>query len=149
MAEIGFYHLTRTASQDALPALLGRTLSAGQRAMILCGSAERLAALDTALWQCQNPDWLPHGSAATGHAAQQPIWLTLTDEEAPNGARFLFLIDGMSSAHLDRFDRAFDLFDGNDEAAVVAARARWASAKAAGHTLSYWQQGLQGWERKQ
>ncbi|MCB8880163.1 DNA polymerase III subunit chi [Acidisoma cellulosilytica] len=149
MAEIGFYHLTRTTTQDALPALLGRTLSAGQRAVILCGSEDRLAALDTALWQCQNPDWLPHGSAATGYAAQQPIWLTLQDEEAPNGARFLFLIDGMSSARLDNVDRAFDLFDGNDGTAVAAARQRWVSAKAGGHTLSYWQQGPQGWERKQ
>ncbi|MCB8876647.1 DNA polymerase III subunit chi [Acidisoma silvae] len=149
MAEIGFYHLTRATAQDVLPALLGRTLSAGQRAIILCGSEERLAALDTALWQCQNPDWLPHGSAATGHAPQQPIWLTLLDEDAPNGARFIFLIDGMSTAQLDKFDRVFDLFDGNDDAAVSAARRRWVAAKDGGHTLSYWQQGPQGWERKQ
>ena len=149
MAEIGFYHLTRTVTQDALPPLLGRTLSAGKRAMILCGSDERLATLDTALWQCQNPDWLPHGSAATGFAAEQPIWLTVQDEAAPNGAHFLFLIDGMSSAQLDKFDRVFDLFDGNDDAAVSAARRRWLDAKSGGHTLSYWQQGHQGWERKQ
>jgi DNA polymerase-3 subunit chi len=149
MAEIGFYHLTRTSTTEALPALLGRTLAAGQRAVILCGSEERLAALDTALWQCQNPDWLPHGSAATGHAPHQPIWLTLEDAEAPNGARFLFLIDGMSSARLDNFARVFDLFDGNDEDAVAAARQRWLAARGGGHQLSYWQQGPTGWERKQ
>lgn len=149
MAEIGFYHLTRTTTEAALPALLGRTLAAGQRALVLCGSEERLAALDTALWQSQSPDWLPHGHAATGHAAQQPIWLALEDEAAPNGARFLFLIDGMASARLDSFDRVFDLFDGNDAEAVAAARQRWVAAKAAGHQLSYWQQGGQGWERKQ
>jgi DNA polymerase-3 subunit chi len=149
MAEIGFYHLTRTTTEATLPPLLGRTLAAGQRALILCGSAERLASLDTALWQCQNPDWLPHGWAATGHAPHQPIWLTLEDAEAPNGARFLFLIDGMQTARLDSFDRVFDLFDGNDDEAVTAARQRWVAAKAAGHQLSYWQQGPQGWERKQ
>ena len=59
MAEIGFYHLTRSGLEDALPRLLGRTLEAGQRAVIRCGNAERLAALDTALWLCQEPDWLP------------------------------------------------------------------------------------------
>jgi DNA polymerase-3 subunit chi len=148
MAEIGFYHLTRTSIDQALPPLLGRTLGAGQRAVVRCGSAERLAALDSALWLCPNPDWLPHGTPATGQADRQPIWLTEADE-APNGARFLFLIDGSSSDRLASFDRVFDLFDGNDEGAVAAARQRWIAAKSAGHQLSYWQQGARGWERKQ
>ncbi|HTI02858.1 MAG TPA: DNA polymerase III subunit chi [Acidisoma sp.] len=148
MAEIGFYHLTRASTETVLPPLLGRTLAAGERAVIRCGSAERLAALDTALWQCQTPDWLPHGHAASGHAEWQPIWLT-EDDEAPNGARFLFLIDGQGTAHIGDYTRVFDLFDGNDGQAVAAARRRWVAAKAAGHQLSYWQQGPQGWERKQ
>ena len=147
MAEIGFYHLTRTTADQALPALLGRTLKAGERAVVLCGSPERVEALDAALWLCQEPDWLPHGTAATGEADLQPIWLTAEDE-APNAARFLFLIDGAESARLDSFTRVFDLFDGNDEHAVQAARARWKAAKAAGHQLTYWQQGPKGWEKK-
>jgi DNA polymerase-3 subunit chi len=147
MAEIGFYHLMRTSIDQALPPLLGRTLAAGKRAVIRCGSAERLAALDNALWLCTNPDWLPHGTKATGRAEQQPIWLTEADE-APNGARFLFLIDGSASDRLSTFERVFDLFDGNDEAAVAAARQRWIAAKAGGHQLSYWQQAARGWERK-
>ena len=147
MAEIGFYHLTRTGADEALPKLLGRTLAAGQRAMVLCASPERVAALDATLWLGTDPDWLPHGSAETGSADLQPIWLTTADE-APNGARFLFLIDGAASATLNRFDRVFDLFDGRDEAAVVAARARWTAARASGHALTYWQQTPRGWEKK-
>jgi DNA polymerase-3 subunit chi len=147
MAEIGFYHLTRTAAEAALPPLLGRTLAAHKRAVVRCGSAERLAALDTALWQCQNPDWLPHGHAGSGEAPDQPIWLTEADE-APNGATFLFLVDGQESTRLGEYERVFDLFDGNDEQAVAAARQRWLAARAAGHQLSYWQQGPRGWERK-
>jgi DNA polymerase-3 subunit chi len=147
MAEIGFYHLTRTVIDQALPPLLGRTLAAGQRAVVRCGSAERVAALDTALWLCPNPDWLPHGTIASGQADRQPIWLTDADE-APNGARFLFLIDGASSGRMAEYDRVFDLFDGNDSGAVAAARARWIATKSEGHQLSYWQQGARGWERK-
>ena len=147
MAEIGFYHLTRTGSDQALPQLLGRTLAAGQRAVVICGSEERLAALDTALWLSTNPDWLPHGTATTGNAELQPIWLT-TRDEAPNRARFLFLVDGADSARLEAFERVFDLFDGGDEAAVAAARQRWTAAKSAGHALAYWQQTARGWEKK-
>jgi DNA polymerase-3 subunit chi len=63
------------------------------------------------------------------------------------GARFLFLLEGCESARLDRFDRVFDLFDGGDEQALAAARRRWKAAKAAGHLLTYWQQGARGWEK--
>ena len=147
MADIGFYHLTRSTADQALPQLLGRTLAAGQRAVVICGSEERLAALDTALWLSTNPDWLPHGTPASGNADLQPIWLTTVDE-APNGARFLFLIDGADSAHLGQFERVFDLFDGGDDAAVAAARRRWTAAKSGGHTLTYWQQTPRGWEKK-
>jgi DNA polymerase-3 subunit chi len=41
------------------------------------------------------------------------------------------------------------MFDGNDEAALAAARARWKAAKEAGHTLTYWQQTEKGWEKRE
>ena len=147
MSEIGVYHRTRTPMDQALPKLLGRVLAQGARAVVRVGEPERLAALDTSLWLCADPDWLPHGTPQTGQAELQPIWLT-TEDEAPNGARFLFLVDGADSARLGEFDRVFDLFDGQDDAAVAAARRRWSAAKAAGHTLTYWQQGARGWEKK-
>lgn len=150
MAEIGFYHLTRTGADQALPQLLGRTLAAGERAVVRVGSEERLEALDAALWLVTEPDWLPHGSPRTGDADLQPIWLTTDDpgsDGAPNGARFLFLIDGATSVRLEAFARVFDLFDGADPAAVAAARTRWAAAKQGGHMLAYWQQTPRGWER--
>lgn len=151
MAAIGFYHLTRTDAAAALPRLLGRTLETGQRAMVLCaGDAARLRALDNALWSCTEPDWLPHGTAEDGDAPLQPIWLTAEDAAPPpNGARFLFLLDGRETAHLGAFERVFDLFDGRDDASVAAARTRWSAARAAGHALTYWQQNERGgWEKK-
>ena len=147
MTAIGFYHLTRTGVEQALPRLLERTLAAGQRALVLCRDAGRVAALDQALWSCAEPVWLPHGSAADGDAELQPVWLA-TDDAAPNGARFLFLVDGADSPRLGAFERVFDLFDGRDAAAVAAARERWKAAKAVGHGLTYWQQGGRGWEKK-
>lgn len=147
MAEIGFYHLTRTGADAALPRLLGRTLEADRRAVVICPDEARVAALDAALWASRDPDWLPHGTVRDDDADLQPIWLTVVDE-APNGGQFLFLIDGAACARLDAFERVFDLFDGNDAAAVEAARERWRVAKASGHALAYWQQGARGWEKK-
>jgi|SRR3954452_17453193 DNA polymerase-3 subunit chi len=147
MADIGFYHLSQTGVDRALPQLLGRTLASGGRAVVLCGTAERVKQLDAALWECPDPNWLPHGTLESGDEDLQPILLT-TQAESPNGARFLFLIDGTNSDLLSSFDRVFDLFDGRDPMNVERARGRWRQAKAAGHNLTYWQQGPGGWEKR-
>lgn len=145
MAQVGFYHLTRTTVEAALPALLGRTLAAGERAVVQCGPGERVASIDRALWAAVSPEWLPHGTARTGHAALQPIWIT-DRAECPNGARYLFLLDGAEAVWAE-WARVFDLFDGGDAVAVAAARGRWAAAKAAGCELTYWRQTESGWSR--
>ena len=144
MAEIGFYHLTRTDFYAALPALLGRTLGVGERALVVCAGAAQLQKLDAALWSCATPDWLPHGSETTPHPEWQPIFLTLDGAQNPAGAKFLFRLGGAAAALAD-FTRVFDLFDGNDEEEVLAARARWREGKAAGHGLTYWKQEETGW----
>jgi DNA polymerase-3 subunit chi len=145
MTEIGFYHLTRSTLTQALPRLLARTLAAGQRALVLGKTPEALDALSIALWA--QPDWLPHGSEADGDADLQPIWLSV-ELEASNGARYLFLLEQAEAGPLDRFERVFALFDGNDPGAVEAARESWRVAKAAGHTPAYWQQTEAGWQKK-
>ena len=145
MAEVGFYHLTRTSLADALPRLLARTLSASQRALVVGTTQDGLNTISTALWAGEA--WLPHGSQADGDADLQPIWLSLTTDPA-NGARYLFLVDGAGANDLSRFDRVFDLFDGTSDTQVAAARDRWRQCKAEGHSLTYWQQGPSGWQKK-
>ena len=57
--------------------------------------------------------------------------------------------DAAVSQELAEYERCAVLFDGNDEAAVQAARARWKRLKDAGHALTYWQQTAQGgWEKQ-
>lgn len=145
MADVGFYHLTRSALSEALPRLLARTLASGQRALVVGGSKQTLAALSEALWA--QPEWLPHGSEADGDPDLQPIWLAETAEPL-NGARYLFIVDNARGAAFDGFERVFTVFDGNDAEAVAAAREQWKAAKAAGHTLVYWQQTATGWQKK-
>lgn len=147
MAEVGFYHLIGTPLEQALPKLLERTLAADKKAVVVAGSAERVEALNLALWTYGKDSWIPHGSARDGFAERQPIWLTAGDEN-PNGAEFLFLTDGARAA-VEGFERGFVLFDGKDAEAVDAARTQWRDLKAEGHSLTYWQQSDAGkWERK-
>jgi DNA polymerase-3 subunit chi len=145
MTDIGFYHLTRSTLARALPQLLGRTLAAGQRALVLASNPVALDALSAALWA--QPAWLPHGTPADGDPDLQPIWLS-TEPEPLNAARYLFLVEGAETDRAADYDRVFDLFDGNDSEAVAAARARWKAAKDAGHNLAYWQQTETSWQTK-
>ncbi len=146
--EIRFYHMTRTTLETALPQMLEKTLERGQRAVVRAGSEERVEALTSWLWTYDDRSFLPHGSAKDGHGEHQPVWLTDKDER-PNGAQVLFLTDGAASQRLGDYELCAVLFDGNDEAAVAAARAQWSGLKEAGHEITYWQQDDEGrWEKK-
>lgn len=147
MAEIGFYHLRSMALERALPSILERGLAAGHRIVVMAGSAERVEHLNDLLWTYSDASFLPHGSARDGNAERQPIWLTESDEN-PNAATMLVLVDGASSARLGAYQRCCDIFDGNDEASVAAARGRWKAAKAAGHQLVYWEQVEGKWQKR-
>lgn len=148
MAEILFYHLTESTLEEALPGLLERSLGRGWSAVVQTGSAERRDALDAHLWTFRDDSFLAHGTDGEPHAAEQPVVLT-TGPANPNAAQIRFLVDGAEPPPLDGYARAVLMFDGHDEAQLAAARGHWKALKAAGHELTYWQQGPdRRWERK-
>lgn len=148
MAEMLFYHLTRRHLEQVLPELLEKTLQRGWKAVVKGGSEERIEALNGVLWSHGRASFLPHGTKADGFSDRQPVYLT-TEDERPNSADVLFLVDGADQADASAYTRVCDLFDGNDDTAVDAARQRWKRAKDAGHTLTYWQQTeTGGWVKK-
>lgn len=148
MSEIRFYHLQRATLEDALPRMLEIAYGRGDRALVMAGSSERVEALAAHLWTFRPDSFLPHGTAKDGAAAQQPIYLT-AEAENPNGAKLLFLCDGATRADVGDFITVCEMFDGNDESAVAAARERWKAYKEAGHKLIYYQQSPAGkWEEK-
>lgn len=148
MTEISFYHLTRSNLEQTLPRLLEKALQGGARCLVMVGVHERVEPLSAHLWTYDPAAFLPHGTRRDGDAESQPVWLTDEDEN-PNAATMLFLTDGAASQKIGDYRRCFDLFDGRDESAVAQARERWKQYRAAGHTVSYWQQTESGgWEKK-
>jgi len=148
MTEVLFYHLQNTPLERVLPQLLERSLERGWRAVVRAGGSERLEALNNSLWTYSDDSFLPHGSREDGAPEATPIYLT-TEEENPNDAKVLFLVDGAEPGGLAGYERCVLMFDGRDEAALSAARDRWKSLKAEGHDATYWQQNEAGrWEKK-
>jgi DNA polymerase-3 subunit chi len=148
LSEVRFYQLRRTGLERALPQILDKLLGMGERVVVMAGSPERAEALNVQLWTYDDRSFLPHGSARDGFADQQPVYLTASLEN-PNGAGVLVLVDGAAVEIGPQWRQVIEFFDGNDEAAVAAARERWKAAKAGGHQVTYWLQNEQGkWEKK-
>jgi DNA polymerase-3 subunit chi len=149
MTEVLFYHLQRQPLERVLPSLLEKSYERGWRVVVQAASDERIDALDAHLWTYRDDNFLPHGTAREAEPAAQPILLT-TAGDNPNGATVRFLIDGVGMPpDAGGYERIVLLFDGEDEEAVAAARARWNEAKQQGFEVTYWQPDEQGrWVKK-
>lgn len=148
MTEVLFYHLTESTLEDALPALLERSIARGWRVVVQSGSEERRDALDAHLWTFRDDSFLGHGTDRDPHAAEQPILLT-TSQDNGNEAKIRFMVDAAEPPAIDAYDRAIFLFDGHDEQQLETARRHWREVKTAGHAATYWQQTPERrWERK-
>lgn len=153
MVEISFFHLRTRSVEDALPALLERSLSRGWRVAVQAATEARLRALDDHLWRYRPESFLPHGTKADPAPETQPIYLTTTDEN-PNAADVRIFVEGVDMAPLLAGDaaprlRAVLLFNGEDPDELLNARAQWKALRDAGETLVYQQQDEAGrWVEK-
>ena len=147
MTEVLFYHLERGSVLDVLPPLLEKCLERGWRVGVEAGAEAALEPLDQHLWTFRDDSFLPHGVVGGAHDAAQPILLSASSENA-NKADVRFLIEGASPQAVEGYTRVVLIFDGRDDEALKSAREHWKTLKDSGHTLTYWQQGDRGWERK-
>lgn len=143
---IQFYHLLSTPLEKALPALMAKALDGEHRVAIHSADSAQRKTISDAMWKQQK--FLPHGEAKAEHAAEQPI--LLSDSMArENGADVLVILDGSDVADAGGFTKVLDVFNGADDAAVTAARKRWAHYKEQGHSLHYIkQQPNGGWKKE-
>lgn len=144
-----FYHLTRSPLDEALRSLLQRALGQGWRVVVRGTDPARIDWLDSRLWLGPEEGFLPHGVAGGAHDADQPVLLT-TGPGAPNGAVCLMAVDGaaVSPDECTAMERVCILFDGNDTAALEAARQRWKALTEAGVKAQYWSEEAGRWQMK-
>lgn len=147
MGAVYFYHLTRAPLEATLPTLLGKARGAGWRVAIRGTSDARMDWLEEKLWLGPEDQFLPHGSAGGPFDADQPVLLTTASQSA-NAANCLMAVDGakVSSDEVQTLERVCILFDGNDAAAVDAARGQWKSLTGAGCAAQYWSQESGRWQ---
>lgn len=149
MAEVFFYHLTRSPLQQALPELLERVMSRGWRALVRGVDEDRMRWLDEVLWQGRGESFLAHGLAGGSHDNLQPVLLS-TDAKNRNQAEILLLVDGarITATEVADYTRVCLMFDGNDVDSVNAAREDWKMFTDAGIAAQYWAQEDGSWVKK-
>lgn len=148
MAEVYFYHLTRSPGLRTLCALLTRSLDQGWRVAVRGPDRDRLAELDEALWQGGADEFLPHGIEGGRHDARQPI--LLCQGAVATGTDALIAVDGaeVTADEVPALRRASILFDGTDGAALARARDQWRALTASGLPARYWSEEGGKWQEK-
>jgi DNA polymerase-3 subunit chi len=116
---------------------------------VQAASEERVEAIDAHLWTWNDEAFLPHATWRDSEAAEQPILLTLTEDNL-SGASVRFLVDGAGLPRdASAYQRIVLLFDGDDPDAIATARTRWSEAKSAGFEVTYWKTDENGrWTRQ-
>jgi len=150
MSRVDFYHLQNKRLEDVLPKLLEKTYSLGKNTVVRIGNEERVDFINSLLWTYDEQSFLPHGSKKDGSADMQPIWLT-SENDNPNNAVFLFLADGAEAEadEIAKYERVFNIFDGNSPEALEKARNFWKELKKQTVEIFYWQQNADGaWQQK-
>lgn len=149
MTEVLFYHLQNMALENVLPPLLEKSRERGWRCAVQATSEERADALDAHLWTYRDDSFLPHATWRAPDAAEQPILLTV-DDNNPNQAQVRFLVDNAGlPADVAPYERIVIVFNGDDDEALSGARAAWTDCKARGLAATYWQADERGrWQKR-
>ena len=143
MAEISFYHLTTTPLERALPSLLEKAYEAGMRTLVLVDKA-RIKQIDETLWTANQQKFLPHGIT---NPEVQPIFIS--DRIVNDNRTVLAITNGANYEDEPGFTKILDIFDGNIESDLSAARQRLKAYKDKGLELKYWFQDEKGkWLQK-
>ena len=137
---IQFYHLTSTNLEHTLPNLTQKIFDAGHSVCIKLADKEAVTQADNWLWAHDASSFLPHGVEGSEHANEQPVYITSSPDDIANKANILIVVDGSVPSNLDGVEKLLDIFNGNDEADLQAARKRWKDYKDADIELTYWQQ---------
>jgi DNA polymerase-3 subunit chi len=144
--EISFYQLSTSPLAKALPLLVEKAYEAGLKSWVVA-SPSGIKAVDEGLWTTYQAKFLPHG---TQNPEVQPIFIS-TEVANPDGRQVLIITSGakLGSTTLG-YSKVLDIFDGNNEDELAAARARWKEYKNQNYDLKYWSQDDAGkWVQKQ
>ncbi len=145
--EIRFYHLLRQSVDQAAPMLIDKAMATGKKMQVLVPDARQVQHFSQLLWGQEGTSFIAHGTEKGDQDSVYPLWIS-SDIDNVNDAKIVISLNGATLSDEGSYDLCCYVFDGNDGDALQDARQRWKSYKESDFTLTYWQQGDSGWEKK-
>lgn len=136
MTHIDFH--SNVADKLTYACRLVRKARAADCKLVLLGSDHaQLAALNEALWNFSELDFLPHVTVEDPLAAQTPVILTDKDTAELPHHQILINLSGRMPAHFARFERMLEIISA-DEADITAGRERYRFYQQRGYPLIHY-----------
>lgn len=116
--------------------LARKAYGARGKVVLLAENAGQAAALNEALWTLSDTDFLPHVMASDALAAHTPIIVSDSDSVELPHYDMLINLTRMTPAHVDRFQRVFEIIS-VDEDDAAAGRKRYVAYKQQAYPLTH------------
>lgn len=108
--------------------LLRKAYAANNRIVVLAEDAQQRAELDRSLWSFSGVDFLPHVAAGSALAAETPIILSASEDDALPHTDLLVNLSHRIPGHFSRFQRVIEVVSSEEQDAAVG-RKRYAAYK--------------------
>lgn len=116
--------------------LARKAYAAKGKLVLLAEDAAQAAALDAALWNLSDTDFLPHVMAGDALAPQTPIIVTINEEAELPHADMLVNLTRRVPVNVDRFQRVFEIIS-VDQDDAAAGRKRYVAYKQQSYPLTH------------
>lgn len=144
--EINFYGVWQDDIQKVLAILLEKSYQSGKNCVLLVSTKEEADFLNAKLWSVAS--WLPHCLEGEAREEDNPVVIYINNTEESinikNNADFLFVFGSARHYNLEKFEKAYIVFDLKNEFSVKNNRARWKELLQQDYTMRFYKQNEKG-----
>ncbi|MCL2566918.1 MAG: DNA polymerase III subunit chi [Alphaproteobacteria bacterium] len=144
--EINFYGVLQEDVAKVACVLLEKAYKANSNSVLLAANTEEARNFDAKLWS--SISWLPHCMAGEAREQETPLViydLNLSqDISVKNQAKLCFILGETPYNNLEKFEKAYIIFDLRDSNALKANRERWKTLVQKDYMMRFYKQNQQG-----
>jgi DNA polymerase IIIc chi subunit len=144
--EINFYGVSQEDITKVVCVLLEKAYKTNSNSVLLVSNAEEAKNFDSKLWS--SISWLPHCLHGDSREEQTPVVIyTINNQEdisIKNHAKLCFIFEETPHQNLEKFEKAYIIFDLKNAASLKYNRERWKDLSQQNYEMKFYKQNQQG-----